>query len=66
MKLKIALTAADNTASMHLGTIAQENFKCVCCYLPGPVPVTARSKSWVCSRSLACIVGSNPAGIMDV
>jgi hypothetical protein len=26
----------------------------------------ARSKAWVCGRSLAGIVGSNPAGGMDV
>jgi len=36
---------------------------------PGPdlaVPVAARCKTWVCGRSLAGIVGSNPAGDMDV
>ena len=27
-----------------------------------PVPVAARSKAWVCGRSLAGIVGSNPTG----
>ena len=27
-----------------------------------PIPVTARSKEWVCGRSLAGIVGSNSAG----
>ena len=27
-----------------------------------PVPVAARSKAWVCGRSRAGIVGSNPAG----
>ena len=31
-----------------------------------PVPVAARSKAWVCGRSLAGIVGSNPAGDMNV
>ena len=31
-----------------------------------PIPVTARSKAWVCGRSLAGIVGSNPAVGMDV
>jgi len=30
------------------------------------VPVTARSKAWVWGRSPAEIVGSNPAGSMDV
>jgi hypothetical protein len=28
--------------------------------------VAARSKAWVCGRSLVGIVGSNPAGGMDV
>jgi hypothetical protein len=27
-----------------------------------PTPVPARSKAWVCDRSLAGIAGSNPAG----
>ena len=27
-----------------------------------PIPVAARSKAWVCGRSLAGIMGSNPAG----
>jgi hypothetical protein len=31
-----------------------------------PIPVAARSKGWVYGRSLAGIVGSNPAGGMDV
>ena len=31
-----------------------------------PVPVAAPSKAWVCSRSLAGIAGSNPAGGIDV
>jgi len=31
-----------------------------------PVPVAARSKSLVCGRSSAEIVGSNPTGDMDV
>jgi hypothetical protein len=31
-----------------------------------PVPVTARSKAWVCGRSPAGIVGSNHTGSMDV
>ena len=31
-----------------------------------PVPVAARSKAWVCSHPPAEIVGSNPAGGMDV
>ena len=31
-----------------------------------PVPVAARSKEWVCGRSPAEIVGSNPTGGMNV
>jgi hypothetical protein len=31
-----------------------------------PIPVAARSKAWVCSRSLDGIVGSNPAGGIDI
>ena len=34
--------------------------------LTSPVPVPARSKAWVCGRSPAEIVGSNPTGDMDV
>jgi hypothetical protein len=30
------------------------------------IPVAARSKTWVCGRSLARIVGSKPEGGMDV
>jgi hypothetical protein len=32
----------------------------------GPISVAVRSKAWVCGRSLAGIVGANPAGGMDV
>jgi hypothetical protein len=31
-----------------------------------PISVDARSKAWVCGRSLAGIGGSNPAGGTDV
>jgi hypothetical protein len=31
-----------------------------------PIPVATRSKVWVCGRSLAGIVGSNPTRAMDV
>jgi hypothetical protein len=31
-----------------------------------PTSVVARSKAWVCGRTLAEIAGSNPAGDMDV
>ena len=33
--------------------------------LKRPIPVAARSKAWVCGRSPAGIVGSNPTGGMD-
>ena len=32
----------------------------------GLIPVAARSRAWVCDRSLAGITGSNPAGGMYV
>jgi hypothetical protein len=35
-------------------------------YINKPIQVAARSTAWVCARSLAGIVGSNPAGSMDV
>jgi hypothetical protein len=31
-----------------------------------PIPVAVQSKAWVCGRSVTGIVGSNPAGGMDV
>jgi len=31
-----------------------------------PIPVAASFKAWVCGHSCAGIVGSNPAGGMDV
>jgi len=31
-------------------------------FIIGPVPVAARSKAYVCGRSPAGIVGSNPTG----
>ena len=31
-----------------------------------PIPVAARAKAWVCGRSPAEILGSNPTGDMDV
>jgi hypothetical protein len=31
-----------------------------------PIPVAARSKAWVCGRSLRGIAGSNPAVGVDV
>jgi hypothetical protein len=31
-----------------------------------PIAVGARSKVWVCDRSLAGVVGSNPEGVMVV
>jgi len=35
-------------------------------YIETPVPVVARPKAWVCTRSPAEIVGSNPTCDMDV
>ena len=36
--------------------------KLVCAYYSVPIPIAARSKMWVCDRSPAGIVVSNPAG----
>jgi len=33
---------------------------------PKPVPAAAQSKAWVCGRSLAGLLGSNPAVGKDV
>jgi hypothetical protein len=44
--------------------IALPYFATLC--VPQPIPVAARSKAWVCGRSLTGIVGSNPAEGMDV
>ena len=35
-------------------------------YMKQPIPVAARSKSWVSCRSLPVIVGSNPYEDIDV
>ena len=37
-----------------------------CGYWTSPMPVAARSKAWVCGRSLARVSGSNPVGGKDV
>jgi hypothetical protein len=37
----------------------------ISCKFSEPFTVAAPSKAWVCGRSLAGIVGSNPAGGMD-
>ena len=44
-----------------LGYLECKNYR-----LQKPVPVGARSKAWVCGRSPAEIVGSNPTGGMDI
>ena len=45
----------------------QNKEKCLYQYMfDKPIPAAARSKAWVCDRSLAGIVGSYPAGSMDV
>jgi hypothetical protein len=35
-------------------------------HVTGPIPVVARCKALICGLALAGIVGSNPAGGMDV
>jgi len=60
---------------MALWAIAQLCWKTPYSFLPlklstnvvnQPISVAARSKAWVYGRSFAGIVGSNPAGGMDV
>jgi len=58
-----------NTAdSCSLSILSVMNFDFIfSCVGAVPMAVAARSKTWVCCRSLAGIVGSNPAGdIMSV
>ena len=38
----------------------------LCLKIYRPSPVAARSKAWVCGRSLAGTAGSNPAEGLDV
>jgi hypothetical protein len=44
-------------------SVAEITFSFTLCQ---PIPVAARSKAWVCGRSLAGIVGSNDTEGMDV
>jgi hypothetical protein len=39
---------------------------CLSMFVYLPIPVAARSKAWVCGRSSAEIVGSNPSGGIDI
>jgi hypothetical protein len=41
-------------------------YKYAVCIHYVPIPEAARSKAWVCGRSFAGIVGSNPCGGIDV
>jgi len=50
-------------ASLHLAPVVQNYW---IYYSALPTPVAAKSKAWVCGRSLARFAGSNPAGNMDV
>jgi hypothetical protein len=52
--------------SYCLNNIHSDNDQLCARYIYLPVPVAARSKAWVCGRSLAGISGSNPAGDMEV
>jgi hypothetical protein len=57
-------TPAVTTCSSQVATTPVQT--AVSMYVEWPIPVAARFKAWVCGRSLAGIVGSNPAGGMDV
>jgi len=44
-----------------------KNYPQIACFKSDvPIPVAARSKVWVCDRSLAGIAGSNPTDDIDV
>jgi hypothetical protein len=51
-------------ASLAASDLGVEKMTCLRNYWQ--IPVTTRSKAWVCCRLLAGIVGSNPVGGMDV
>jgi len=54
-------------SSVVINKLVYQVFTLLVCYAAyQKVPVTAGSKTWVCSRSLAGTVSSNTAGGMDV
>jgi hypothetical protein len=57
MMMMMMMTEIRSTVFMSL---------CICNDFKMPIPVTARSKARVCGRFIAGIVGSDPAGGMDV
>jgi hypothetical protein len=57
MMMMMMMTEIQSTVDMSLSI--RNDFKM-------PFPVAARSKTWVCSRSLPGFVGSYPAGDTDV
>ena len=67
-KARVTFTVKFTNQSTHYFEKVQRNVKnkAWLVQLIMPVPVAARSKAWVCSRSPAEIVGSNPTGGMDV
>jgi hypothetical protein len=59
---------------MYLKGLGRRSVKCIrvlhgvlsVYFLKMPIPLAALFKAWVCGRSLAWNVGSNPSGDMDV
>jgi len=43
--------------------VVEQHKRCFCIYENVPIPVSARSKAWVCDRSLAGIAGCIPPGV---
>ena len=59
--LRATITWYGITETVSLMLINDNKERCA-----SPIPMSARSKTWVCGCSLTGIVGSNPAGGMDV
>jgi hypothetical protein len=57
-------SSGDVRREFFIGERTTENSECR--LTQRPVPVAARSKEWVCSRSLAEILGLNPVRDVDV
>jgi hypothetical protein len=58
---KFILCSLDSGINPMWGNKPIRNTKFIERYLEFPFLVTVRSKAWVCGRSLAGMVGSNPA-----
>ena len=60
--MTLSLLVTDQHHSTAYLTLYISEYKYILVYVHVPIQLAARSKAWVCGRSLAGIVGSNPAG----